>query len=87
MSETSAATSERKRKRTLDDGKVITNVPAEVGCYIGAQADEAGVAGATMARMLIIEGIKARGLTMEDLRRMMKEQEESAQSEPVTVAV
>lgn len=84
MSETNAA---RKRKRTLDDGKVITNVPPEVGCYIGTQADEAGIAGATMARMLIIEGIKARGLSMEDLRRMMKEQEDSEHPESASVAV
>jgi hypothetical protein len=79
MSETSAA---RKRKRTIEDGKVITNVPPEVGCYVADCADEAGVAPATMARMLIIEGIKARGLSMDDLRQRMRQQEE-----PATIAV
>lgn len=78
MSETSAAVSDRKRKRTVEDGKVITNVPPEVGCYIAREADEAGIAPATFARMLLVEAIKARGLSKEDLLRLMQEQEEGS---------
>lgn len=71
MSETSAAHTERKRKRTVEDGKVITNVPPEVGLYIAQQAEDMGIAGATMARILIIEGLKARGLTLDVLRKAL----------------
>lgn len=80
MSEPSAA---RPRKRTVEDGKVITNVPECFGRYIADEAEDAGIAPATFARMLLIEALKGRGLSLDILRERYKEREET----PAPVAV
>ena len=66
---TSAASERAKRKRTVEDGRIIVNVPATVGRCVQALADDLGVAGATAGRMLIFEALKARGLDKANLEK------------------
>lgn len=58
---------ERKRRRTAEDGRLLTNVPTSLGLWVCAEAEELGISPATMTRMLIVEAIKARGLTLKDI--------------------
>lgn len=59
---------QRKRKRTIEDGRIITNVSPEFGSWIAREAEDLGVSGSTVARMLIVEAIKGRGWTKERLK-------------------
>lgn len=73
MAEPSAAHEEnepRKRRRTVEDGRVLTNIASEFGCYISREADDLGISPSTVARILIVEAIKARGYTREQLKKM-----------------
>lgn len=57
----------RKRRRSSEDGRIVTNVPACLGAYITEQADDLGISPSTFARMLMVEAVKGRGLTMKEL--------------------
>jgi len=58
---------ERKRRRGAEQGRIVTNIPAAFGRYLCAQADDLGISPATVARMMLIEAMKARGLTVKQL--------------------
>lgn len=58
---------ERKRRRGVEQGRVVTNIPAAFGRYLCAQADDLGISPSTVARMMLIEAMKARGLTVKQL--------------------
>jgi hypothetical protein len=60
---------ERKRRRGIEQGRVVTNIPACFGRYLCAEADDLGVTPSTVARMMLIEALKARGLTVKGLEQ------------------
>ena len=57
----------RKKRRTVEEGRLSTNVSSSIGQYIAAQADDLGIIPATFVKMLIVEAIKARGLTIKQI--------------------
>lgn len=57
----------RKRRRGAEEGRIVTNVHAAFGRYICAQADDLGISPSTVARMLLVEAMKGRGLTIAQL--------------------
>jgi hypothetical protein len=58
---------ERKRRRGAEQGRIVTNIPAAFGRYLCAQGDDLGISPATVARMMLIEAMKARGLSIKQL--------------------
>lgn len=59
----------RPRRRGAEEGRIVTNVPTSLGLYIAAQADDLGISPSTYARMMIVECVKNRGLTLKDLEQ------------------
>lgn len=71
------------RRRTAQDGRIVTNVGDVFGAYICDEAKEMGISPATMARILINEAItKHRGISKETLEAKYRVAEE-----PVAAAV
>ncbi len=68
MATEAPSTTPRQRRRTAEDGRIVTNVDTCFGRYICEQADELGLTPATVARMLLIEAItKHRGVSKTSL--------------------
>lgn len=61
------AVTPRPRRRGAEEGRIVTNVPACLGTYIAKQAEDLGISPSTYARMMLVECVKSRGLTMKDL--------------------
>lgn len=62
----------RKRRRTVEDGRIVTNIADCFGKYIAEQAEDLGISPSTVARMLLVEAIKARGFTKAILEERYK---------------
>lgn len=58
---------ERRKRRTVEEGRLVTNVSSSIGQWITAQADDLGIIPATFVKMLVVEAIKARGHTLKQL--------------------
>lgn len=54
---------ERPRRRKASEGRLVVHVSNGTGLYICEQAEDLGITAPTFARMLIVEALKARGLT------------------------
>lgn len=54
----------RPRRSGPREGRIVTNVPSALGCYIEEEAKDLGITPSTMVRMMLVECIKARGLTL-----------------------
>lgn len=66
---------ERARRRGPEDGRITTNVPFSVGQYICEQAADLGISAPTFTRMLIVEALKGRGLSLPELKEKFPEPE------------
>lgn len=62
-----------RRRRTPEDGRIITNIPVEFAQWMCDEAMDLGITPATMARMLLVEAFKARGLSRVELRERYKD--------------
>lgn len=57
----------RPRKRKVEEGRITTLAKPALGRCIAHLANEMGILPNTMARILIVEGLKGRGYTMEQI--------------------
>lgn len=77
----------RKRRRTVEDGRVVTNVADCFGKYIAEQAEDLGISPSTVARMLIVEAVKARGFTKAALEQRYQKDQTVSGAQPLAAAV